>query len=180
VSSITNALCTGGSCASSQVPTAVPFPVPLSNVWLPPGTIKSVSLNGPSDNATLNLNTNNLSIPYYDPQQITTQVGTLASPTKITVAISTIQAGSGGASGSVSCGGSFSPATQFASNFQTVQGTQYAGYVYLPSTVTAKSVWNYTLLSNEGSGGIHNFPWTNAVISATKQAITQANANSTY
>jgi hypothetical protein len=179
-SSISNALCTGGSCASSQVPTAVPFPVPPSNVWLPPGTIKSVSLNNPSDSVTLNLNTNTLSIPYFDPQQITVQIGTLTAPAKLTVAISTILAGSNGASGSVSCGSSFQPAAPFAANVQTVQGTQYAGYVYLPSTVTAKSVWNYTLLNNEGSGGIHNFPWTNSVINATQQAIVNANANGTY
>jgi predicted CXXCH cytochrome family protein len=179
VSSISNATCTGGSCASSQVPTAVPFPIAPSNVWLPPGTIKSVTLSGgPSTSVTLNLNSNALSIPYYDPQQITKQVGTLSSPTKITVAIYTIMAGSGGASGSTGCGMSAAPA--FASNVQTVQGTPYAGYVYLPSTTTAKAIWNINMLNNEGSGGIHNFPWTTAVLNATTQAVNDANTAGTY
>lgn len=177
-SSISNALCTGGSCASSQVPTAVPFPVPPSNVWLPAGSVKSVTLSsGPSDSVTLNLTATNTvaAIPYFDPQLITTQIGTLPTPiTKLTVAIYTIQVGSGGASGTTSCG--IAPAPEFASNVQTVQGTSYGGYVYLPSTVTAKAVWNFNMLSNEGSGGIHNFPWTNAVISGTEEAIATANA----
>jgi hypothetical protein len=179
-SSISNALCTGGSCASTQIPTAIPFPVPPSNVWLPPGTVKSVAVNGPSTSVTLNLNTNTLSIPYFDPQQIATQVGTLTAPTKLTVAIYTIQAGTGGVSGAVSCGPGFVPAAAFASNNQTVQGKAYPGYVYLPSTVTAKAVWNYNMLTNEGSGGLHNFPWTNAVIGNTEQAITTAITSGTY
>ena len=180
VSSISNALCTGGSCTSTQIPTAIPFPVPPSNVWLPPGTVKSVTLSGPSDSVTLNLNTNTLSIPYFDPQQISTQVGTLSAPTKVTVAIYTILAGSGGVSGSPGCGAAFVPAPAFASNKQPVQGTLTAGYVYPPSTVTAKAVWNYNMLTNEGSGGIHNFPWTNAVIGGTEEAIQTAISSGTY
>ncbi len=179
-SGIASPLCTGGSCASSQVPAAVPFPIAPSNVWLPPGTIKSVALGGPSTSVTLNLNANTLSIPYFDPQQITTQVGTLTAPVKLSVAIYTIQAGSGGVGGTTSCGAAFVPAPAFAGNTQTVQGTAYAGYVYLPSTVTAKSVWNWNMLSNEGSGGLHNFPWTTAVISATQAAVQTATTNGTY
>jgi hypothetical protein len=178
VSGISNALCTGGSCASSQIPTAIPFPVPPSNVWLPTGIIKSVSFGGPSTTATLNLNANTLSIPYYDPQNIGTQIGTLTNPTKVSVAIYTILAGTGGSSGTTGCG--MTPYAQFASNGQVVQGTTYFGYVYLPSTVTAKAIWNYNMLTNEGSGGIHNFPWTTAVLSATEAAIKTANTNGTY
>jgi hypothetical protein len=178
---IRDAHCSGGSCASSQVATAVPYPLAPSTVWIPPGTVTSVTVASPSDTVTLNLKAaNGLAVPYYDPRQIGTQIGSLSSPAKLSVAISTIQAGTGGASGSTSCGAAFVPDARFAGNKQTVQGVAYGGYVYPPSSITAKSVWNYVLLANEGSGGIHNLPWTKAVIGATQQALQTATANATY
>ncbi len=183
--SVSNPACTGGSCASSQVPTAVPFPLAPSTVWVPAGDVASVSLSshgavGPSDNVTLKLTTP-VSFDYFDPeQQITTSMGT-TSLSSLSVAISTIQVGvpGTGASNSPSCG--MTLAAPFAGNMQTVAGIgPTGGYVYLPSTVTAKAVWNFTLLSNEGSGGIHNFPWTNAVINATNEAVANANKVGAY
>ncbi len=44
-------------------------------------------------------------------------------------------------------------------------------YVFPPSSYTAKSIWNYALLNNEGSKGIHNLPFTNDVIGATNRAL---------
>jgi len=193
-SSISDPACTGGSCASSQVPTAVPFPIAPSNVWIPAGTISAVSFTSPSDSASITLKANSgITIPYFDPKVNITgpaintlpnaTVTTCASATstcKLSVAIYTIQVGTGGVSGATSCGAAFVPAAPFAANTQTVQGTAYAGYVYLPSTVTAKAVWNYNMLTNEGSGGIHNFPWTNAVLGATEEAIQNAITNGQY
>jgi hypothetical protein len=180
VTGIADNNCTGASCASSQVPTAVPFPIAPSNVWLPAGTVKSLSFSSPSTSVSLTLNTNTLSIPYFDPIRIATQIGTLSAPAKVSTAIYTIMAGSGGVSGSNGCGAAFVPAAPFASNTQMVQGAPVAGYVYLPSTVTAKAVWNNTQLNNEQSFGIHNLPWTNAVIGATEAAIQTATTNGTY
>jgi len=181
--------CAGGSCASSQVPSAVPFPLAPSTVWLPPGSVSSVSLTSsgvasPSTSVTLILNApNSLVIPEIDPHSLA-KVGNVTSPSSISVPIYTIQVGTGGVSGQPSCGltedgGAF--ASSVLDNVQHVADAgAVGGYVYLPSTVTAKAVWNYTMLANEGSGGIHNFPWTNAVISATEAAISAANDAGTF
>jgi hypothetical protein len=149
VSGISDTRCTGNSCASSQVPTAVPFPLPPSSVQIPQGGIASVTMSsGGTTTVTINLTAAAPAFPYFDPQSLA-QIGTFPAPggnaKKLTVAIYTIQEGACGAATPV--------------------------YMFPTSDDLVKAIWNYVTLQNEGSGGIHNFPWTNAVLGATMQHV---------
>jgi hypothetical protein len=148
VTSVSDAKCTGGSCKSSQVPPAVPFPTPPSNVLIPAAGISKVTMsNGGTTSVTITLKAG-VTFNYYDPLDtaMASPVGSKTA-TSLTVPIYTITNAVGGSCAAV--------------------GT----YVFPPSSVPAKAIWNYTTLSNEGSGGIHNFPWTNSVLQATMAQI---------
>jgi hypothetical protein len=164
VTSISDPSCTGGSCKSSQVPSAVPFPVPPSSVWIPQSGIASVTMSSAgTTSVTINVQAG-IAIPYFDPVTLR-QVGTTkATTTKLTVPIYTILQGiaqSSCASGGVAGGGVVGNPSN-----QVFPVSNPNGLTPDPS-IPAKAIWNYVTLNNEGSGGIHNFPWTNAVLQAT-------------
>jgi hypothetical protein len=148
VGSISDAKCTGGSCKSSQVVPAVPFPTPPSNVVIPANGIASVS---GTSSLTINLKAG-LNIPYYDPLDVNMQtvIGTTAGLKKLSVSSYTMFPLP---AGTTTCNG--------------VAGQAGNTPVFPASGILAKAIWNYNSLNNEGSGGIHNFPWTNQVIQAT-------------
>ncbi len=162
--SVTDSRCTGGSCKSYQVPTAVPFPTPPSTVELPAGAITGVTPSASSDTVTLTISASaaaGLNFPYYDPLDVNdlNQIGTWPVPTAFN---------------------SKSKATSLSVPMYTIYPAPAGGclptnvvsnYVFPPSSVQAKAIWNYATLSNEGSGGIHNFDWSNQVIQATMEAL---------
>ena len=114
---------------------------------------------GGTTTATINLSAPP-SFPYYDPLDVSmsSAIGTWpppgnASPKKISAPIYTIYTLPPGAT---TCAGVATPPSV---------------YLFPATDVPAKAIWNYVTLSNEGSGGIHNFPWTNQVIQASMSAL---------
>ncbi|MFI5299761.1 MAG: carboxypeptidase regulatory-like domain-containing protein [Polyangiales bacterium] len=165
VSSISDANCTGGSCKSSQVVPAVPFPVPISNVWIPAGQITAVT--GSSTTATITLKTG-LNIPYFDPKTLA-YVSTTSGTVKMSVPIYTIVTG---VTDPTTCAGSSTAMGGIVGTTanQLFPASTPAGFVAGSGpdpSIIPKAIWNYNMLSNEGSGGLHNFPWTTAVLQAT-------------
>jgi hypothetical protein len=162
VASISDPRCTGGSCKSSQVVPAVPFPVPPSNVQIAAGNVASVTMSsGGSTSVTITLTSAGPSFNYYDPLDVAmaSPIGAWpysgnTKPKNYTVPIYTIQVGACGAS---------TPTYLFP--------VSNPGNLVPDPTIPGKAIWNYTTLNNEGSGGIHNFPWTNAVIQNTLQQL---------
>ncbi len=158
VGSVSDPRCTGGSCKSSQVAPAVPFPVPPSNVQIAAGNVASVTMsNGGTTSVTITLTAAGPAFNYYDPLDVTMSnpIGTWpysgnTKPKNYSVSMSTIQVGACGAA---------SPVYLFP--------VSNPGNVSPDPTIPGKAIWNYVMLSNEGSGGLHNFPWTNSVIQAT-------------
>jgi hypothetical protein len=128
-----------GTCNSSWVAPAVPFPNPPSNVAI--SAAPSAITRGTGS---------------------TSVVLTLSAPVTVQP-VSPVDGSSAGA-----------PVTIAAGKTITVPLKSImvgASYVLPPSSYTAKAIWNYALLNNEGSLGIHNFPFVNAVLSATNAAL---------
>ena len=167
VAGISDANCTGGSCESSVVPTAVPFPVPPSNVWIPQGGVASATMSGAdSTSVTINLSSG-VAIPYFDPKT-RALIGTSSGTTKLSVPIYAILTGV--AQASCASGGVASGGVVGTPGSQLFPAANPGGLVPDPS-VPSKAIWNYATLDREGSYGLHNFPWTSAVLSATQAQI---------
>ncbi len=163
VSGIGDPNCAGGSCKSSQIPTAVPFPVPPSNVWIPENGIASVTMSG-ADSTSVAIDVSaGIDIPYFDPQTLAL-VGTKVGAKTLSVAIYTILTGVPQAT--CSSGGTAGGGVVGNTANQLFPASNPSNLTPDPS-IPSKAIWNWATLKGEGSGGIHNLPWTNAVISAT-------------
>ena len=164
VTGISDLSCAGGSCSSSVVPSAVPFPVPPSNVWIPQGSVASVAMPGADGTSVTITLTAGLAIPFFDPQT-RSLVGTTSGATQVSVPIYTILAGvpqASCSSGGIAGGGVVgTPASQ-------VFPATNPGNTGPDPSIPSKAIWNYATLDREGSYGIHNLPWTNAVLQATQ------------
>ena len=161
--SVSNAACTGGTCKSSQVVPAVPFPLPAGTVYIAPNTILAATFSG--TNATLTLAAPGVSFPYYDVTDtlMKTAKGTATKVTSMTAPIYTMWMTKTG-----SCGTGFGSPNGNANGGNWGSGGAAEGlYLYPPTDVPSKAIWNYTLLTGEDSNGIHNFPFTTQVINAT-------------
>jgi hypothetical protein len=164
VTGISDAKCVGGSCKSAQVLTAVPFPVPPSSVWIPQSGIKSVTQSAPDSTSVTIVLLAGQNIPYFDAQTLQ-QVGTTSNTTKLSVAIYTILP----QSASVTQATCVPAAPSAGGGIVGSASTQ----LFPASSVLPKAIWNYAMLDREGSYGIHNYPWTNAVLQATLTAVGQ-------
>ena len=162
VSSISNPACTGGTCKSSQIPAAVPFPLPPSTVLIPKGGVTSAAMSSAgSTTVTLTLGSG-VTFDYFDLRSLA-KVGTTTS-TKLSVAMYTILTG-------VTAGTCVGTSPTVPGTGTQLFPAANPGSLTPDPSIVSKAIWNFATLSNEGSGGIHNFPWTNAVIQATQAQI---------
>jgi len=162
VTKISDPNCVSGSCASSQVIPAVrPFPTPASNVWIPMGDVTKVVSSGTSTSVTLTVSPG-INIPYFD-QQTLALVSTTSSSKSLSVPIYTILTGV--AQASCTAGGAYNGGVVGTIANQLFPATDNGAPTQ--ATIPAKAIWNYTELNGEASYGIHNLPWTSAVIGNT-------------
>jgi hypothetical protein len=163
VTKISDPACVSGSCASAQVVSAVrPFPTPASNVWIPMSNITKVVSSGTSTSVTISVSPG-INIQYFDPQTLAL-VNTTSASKSLSVPIYTIL--SGVAQASCAAGGVYNGGVVGTNANQLLPMTD-VGSAPTNATVPAKAIWNYTELNGEASYGIHNLPWTSAVIGNT-------------
>jgi len=173
VTGIKDPACVGGSCASSQVIPAVrPFPTPASNVWIDPSNPSTLTIDVTGHGATTGTITvkNGLAIPYYDQQTLAyVNTSTASKTVKLSVPIYTILTGVSQAA--CTSGGVYNGGVVGTIANQLFPATDPAGGGPTNATIPAKAIWNFAELNGEASYGIHNLPWTNAVIGATSAQI---------
>jgi hypothetical protein len=133
------------SCASSVVPSQIPPLNPPSTITVPMSAIQAATIvrNGTTLSVTFATGTT-VSVPYFDPRY---PANYPASP----LGTATL--------------GKISVAIRGIMNGST--------YLFPPSSISAKAIWNAQLLKNDGASPIHNLPFVNAVIGNTNAQLAQ-------